>query len=177
MSNTLNEAPSVNSIVYLRSTICTSATSQPMLSASSPTRAMWLKRLRSTPCLASRSTGAEQVGKKAEHHHYGKSNNPTEIAKHQRCSKRYEYGKEPAKEQQHTPVKVVMLPFVPYLGYIPHIVDEADPVFAIVLIHIITKIMYFAHLIITSYRKTPRKIKNTPSACSCRRGIFILTCP
>ena len=32
-------------------------------------------------------------------------------------------------------------PFVPYLGYIPHIVDEADPVFAIVLIHIITKIM------------------------------------
>ena len=107
---------------------------------------------------------AEQVGKKAEHHPYNKSNNPTEIAKHQRCSKRYEYGKEPAKEQQHTPVKVVMLPFVPYLGYIPHIVDEADPVFAIVLIHIITKIMYFAHLIITSYRKTPRKIKNTSPA-------------
>lgn len=81
---------------------------------------------------------AEQVGKKAEHHHYGKSNNPTEIAKHQRCSKRYEYGKEPTKEQQHTPVKVGMLPFVPYLGYIPHIVDEAEPVFAIVLIHIVT---------------------------------------
>ena len=83
---------------------------------------------------------AEQVGKKAKNHHYGKSNNPTEIAKHQRCSKRYEYGKEPAKEQQHTPVKVGMLPFVPYLGYIPHIVDEAEPVFAIVLIHLVTKI-------------------------------------
>ena len=119
----------------------------------------------------------EQVGKKAKNHHYGKSNNPTEIAKHQRCSKRYEYGKEPAKEQQHTPVKVGMLPFVPYLGYIPHIVDEAEPVFAIVLIHLVTKIVFSTHLIITSYRKTPRKIKNTPSACSCRRGIFILTCP
>lgn len=58
-----------------------------------------------------------------------------------------------SKKQQHTPVKVGMLPFVPYLGYIPHIVDEADPVFAIVLIHIITKIMYFAHLTITSCRK------------------------
>ena len=115
---------------------------------------------------------AKQVGKKAEHHQYNKSNNPTEIAKHQRCSKRYEYGKEPAKEQQHTPVKVGMLPFVPYLGYIPHIVDEADPVFAIILIHIITKIMYFTHLIITSYRKTLRKIKNIPSVRTSRRGIF-----
>jgi hypothetical protein len=118
---------------------------------------------------------AEQVGKKAEHHHYDKSNNPTEIAKHQWCSKRYEYGKEPAKKQQHTPVKVGMLPFVPYLGYIPHIVDEADPVFAIVLIHLVTKIMFSTHLTITSCRKTPRKIKNTPLAS--RRGIFILTCP
>ena len=84
--------------------------------------------------------GLDEIGKKAEHHQYNKSNNPTEIAKHQRCSKRYEYGKEPAKEQQHTPVKVVMLPFVPYLGYIPHIVDEADPVFAIVLFHTVISI-------------------------------------
>ena len=83
---------------------------------------------------------AEQVGKKAKNHHYGKSNNPTEIAKHQRCSKLYEYGKESAKEQQHTPVKVGMIPFVPYLGYIPHIVDEAEPVFAIVLFHTVISI-------------------------------------
>jgi hypothetical protein len=70
-----------------------------------------------------------------------------------------------------------MLPFVPYLGYIPHIVDEADPVFAIVLIHLVTKIMFSTHLTITSCRKTPYPIKRTSPACSCRRGIFILTCP
>lgn len=50
-------------ILWLRSTICTSATSQPTLSVSSPTRAMWLKRLRSTPCLASRSTAIPSISR------------------------------------------------------------------------------------------------------------------
>lgn len=74
-------------------------------------------------------------GKKAEHHYYGESNNLTETANHQRYSKRYEYGEQPAQEQQHIPDEVVMLRRAPFLGHIPHIADPADPVFAIVLFH------------------------------------------
>lgn len=82
----------------------------------------------------------EHRGKKAKYHYYGKSNNLTETAKYKRYSKRYEYGKQPAKEKQHFPVKITMFSLAPIFGDIPHIVYKADPVFAIALFHTVISI-------------------------------------
>lgn len=68
---------------------------------------------------------AEHRGQNTENQRRHRNSRPEKIA--QRKSKRHYNHEEPAHEQQHTAVKVVMLPLAEPLGHIPDIVDDAKP--------------------------------------------------
>lgn len=79
---------------------------------------------------------AEQRRQKNENQREYSNSRPEKMA--QRKCKRHEYHEEPAHEQQHTTVQVVMLSLSESFGYIPHIVDEANPIFIRALFHAVT---------------------------------------
>lgn len=68
---------------------------------------------------------AEHRGQNTENQRRHSNSRPEKIAQ-RKCKRHYNH-EEPAHEQQHTAVKVVMLPLAESLGHIPDIVDDAKP--------------------------------------------------
>lgn len=76
---------------------------------------------------------AEHRGQNTENQRRHSNSRPEKMAQ-RKCKRHYNH-EEPAHEQQHTAVKVVMLPLAESLGHIPHTIEKINPAVHFIVSH------------------------------------------